>query len=152
MPEQTPSSNQDDAAGRVRLGPRVFVPESALTMRAVRSSGPGGQNVNRRSTKVELRIAVDDIPLMPAASARLRRLAGSRLAESGEIILTSDEHRTQKRNREACLERLRTLVIRALERPKPRIATKPSRGAVQRRLDEKKQRGQRKRDRGWRPD
>lgn len=151
MAEQ-PAQSAGAEPGRVRLGPRVFVPESALLFRAVRSSGPGGQNVNKRATKVALRIALADIPLTSAAAARLRRLAGARLTEQDELVITSDEHRTQKRNRDECLQRLRALVARALTRPKPRIPTKPSRGAVQRRIDEKKQRGQRKRDRGWRPD
>ncbi len=130
---------------RVRLGPSVFVQESALTFRAVRSAGPGGQNVNKRATKVELRVHVDAIPLERPARARLRRLAGSRLNDAGEIVIAADENRSQRRNRDAALARLRELVTRALVRPKPRKPTKPTRGSVERRIRQKKQRAEIKR-------
>lgn len=140
---------QEDAGGGggERLAPGVFVDPGALGFRAVRSTGPGGQNVNKRSTKVELRVELDAIPLDRGARARLRRLAGSRLNAAGEIVITSDEERSQKRNRSACLERLREMVARALVKPIPRKKTRPSRGSVERRLKAKRKRGEVKRTR-----
>ena len=144
MPGPTDPTTPDDAnpGAQLRLAPGVFVRESDLTFRAVRSTGPGGQNVNKRSTKVELRIHIDDIPLERGARTRLARLAAGRLTDAGEIIITADEERSQRRNREAALSRLREIVARALVRPKPRKPTRPTRGSVERRIQEKKQRGQ----------
>lgn len=146
-PIQPSAPDGDSQPGRTRLAPAVFVQDEALTFRAVRSSGPGGQNVNKRSTKIELRVALEAIPLDRGARSRLRRLAGSRLTDAGEIVIAADEERSQRRNREAALGRLREMVARALVRPKPRKKTKPSRGSVERRLKEKKQRGEIKRTR-----
>jgi len=136
----------------VRLAPDVVVPRRALTFSAVRSAGPGGQNVNRRATKVEMRIALEDLPLAEPALKRLRRLAGRRLVggvrgepTSGEIVIVSDEHRTQKRNREECVERLGDLVRRARVPPKPRKKTKPSKASQRRRVEEKRKRAETKR-------
>lgn len=140
---EKPESNP----GRIRLGAGVFVPESALSFRAVRSSGPGGQNVNKRSTKVELRVRVDDLGLNEDARRRLQRLAGSRLTADGELILTSEGERSQRRNREEALARLRELVVRACTRPKKRVATKPTRGSRERRLQSKRERGEKKESR-----
>lgn len=141
-----PGADQsEDHHGQVRLAPGVFVRDDDLTFRAVRSAGPGGQNVNKRSTKVELRIAIDAIPLDRGARTRLARLAASRLTDAGEIIITADEERSQRRNRDAALARLRELVARALVRPKPRKPTRPTRGSVERRIREKKQRAETKR-------
>lgn len=140
-----PSPGRDPAQpGQVRLGPGVFVPESDLNYAATRSSGPGGQNVNKRSTRVELRIAVDAIPLDPGARRRLVKLAGSQVVGDDELLITSQDERSQKRNKDACLMKLRELVIKALVRPKPRIRTKPGRGAIERRLREKREHAQKK--------
>lgn len=128
----------------VALAPGVRVPEAALHVAFVRSSGPGGQNVNKRSTKCQLRIALDAIPLGAAARARLAALAGASLTDAGEILIQDDTTRSAARNRDACMERLRDLIVRAMVAPKKRRPTRPSRGAVQRRIDEKKQRGEKK--------
>lgn len=135
----------EHAPGRVRLAPSVFVADADLTYRAVRAAGPGGQNVNKRSTKIELRIPLEAIPLDRGARARLKRLAGARLNAAGEIVIAADEERSQRRNREAALARLREIVVRALVRPKPRKPTKPSRGSIERRIREKKRRAEIKR-------
>lgn len=126
---------------RTRLGPGAWVEDADLLFTAVRSAGPGGQNVNKRSTKVELRVALAAIHLPADARVRLHRLGKTYLNADGELVLTCQTNRSQVRNKEGCVELLQDLVRRALVRPKVRKATKPSRGAVQRRIDAKKQRG-----------
>lgn len=146
-PEQPDPVGARTPEGGEDLAPGVRVPADALRWSFTRSAGPGGQNVNKRSTRAELRIALEAIPLAPDAQRRLARLAGSRLTDEGELIITNEETRSQRRNRDACLERLRELVVRALVKPKPRRKTKPSRGSVERRLEAKSQRSQIKRRR-----
>jgi len=144
----TPTPKQPDPSqqppGEIRLAAGVMVPESVLEFTFVSSSGPGGQNVNRRSTKARLRVRVEDLPLRPAAERRLRTLAGTMITDEGELILTCDTTRSQRANREECLDRLKELVARSLVAPKPRKKTKPTRGSVERRLKEKRIRSQRK--------
>ncbi|KIC23252.1 alternative ribosome rescue aminoacyl-tRNA hydrolase ArfB, partial [Leisingera sp. ANG-S3] len=109
----------------------------------------GGQNVNKVATAVELRFEAERSPaLAPPVKSRLKRLAGRRWTKDGAIILQCDETRSQQRNREIVRERLAELVRKALVAPKRRIATKPTRGSVRRRLDAKKQRGELKATRG----
>lgn len=157
---QPPSPDFDPTGGEA-IAPGVRVPAAALRFAFARSSGPGGQNVNKLSTKAELRIEVDAIPVSPRARARLRRLAGGKIvgtqtiideigrehAFGGELILTSDEHRSQSRNKSECLDRLRELIVAAMAEPKVRRATRPTRGSKERRLSEKKARGEIKRGR-----
>lgn len=135
-------------SGSMELAPGVVVPASAVAFSFVASGGPGGQNVNKRATKAELRVRVADLPIPGDARARLEELAGRRVSESGEIVIAADEHRSQGRNRAACLERLRELIVRAMVRPKRRRATRPSRGSVERRLEGKRARSVVKRGRG----
>lgn len=142
-PTNAPNPSSDPGTG-VPLAPGVRVPEAALGVAFVRSSGPGGQNVNKRATKCQLRIALDAIPLSEPARARLVALAGANLTDAGEILIQDDSTRSAARNRDACMDRLRELIVRAQITPKKRRPTKPSRGAVQRRIDEKKQRGEKK--------
>jgi len=137
----------NEQPGRIRLGPGVFIHESDLQFSATRASGPGGQNVNKRSTRVEMRIAIDAIPLDPGARRRLIKLAGSQVIGGEELLIASQDERSQKRNKDDCLQKLRELVVKALVRPKPRIRTKPGRGAIERRLTEKKQHAEKKRRR-----
>lgn len=132
----------------VEIAPGVRVPEAALRFSFVAASGPGGQNVNKRATKAVLRLAIADLPVSERVRARVTRLGkGWLVGEDGELVIAADEHRSQRRNREACMERLRELLIRAMARPKPRIATKPGRGAVERRLRAKREQSEKKRRR-----
>ena len=138
-------------SGSLELAPGVRVPASAATFTFSSSSGPGGQNVNKRATQAELRIRLADIPIHPDARDRLAALAGRRLTAGGELLITADEHRSQGQNRSACLDRLRELIVRAMVRPRKRRPTRPSRGSVERRLAAKRtdsQRKSRRRERG----
>ncbi len=128
--------------GSLELAPGVVVLASLVSITFAGSRGPGGQNVNKRSTRAVLRISVADIPVREPVRARLRTLAGSRLTESDEVVISSDEHKSQRRNRDECLKRLRELIIEARHVPRKRVATRPTRGSVRRRLDEKKRRGE----------
>jgi ribosome-associated protein len=133
----------------IELAPGVRVPSDAVQFRFIRASGPGGQNVNKVSSACEVRITLTSVAarLTPGAVERLTGLLGSRLTQAGEIVIVSDEHRTQERNREAVLERLRDMLVRARVEPKRRKKTKPSYGAKQRRLQGKKLRSEVKRGR-----
>jgi len=132
----------------LQLNSRTSIPEEELRLTFVRSSGPGGQNVNKVNTKAALRWAATRNESLPEAW-RNRFLAefAHRITNSGDIILTCDRHRDQTQNREAALARLRAMLLSVARPPKRRKPTKPSRAAKQRRLDEKKRRGETKRQR-----
>lgn len=146
-PPDQPAETDTTGSGSIELAPGVVVAASTVRVSYSSSSGPGGQNVNRRATRAQLRLAVEELPVSPAVRRRLVGIAKSHLTSEGELLITSDEHRSQRRNRGACLDRLRLMLIQALRPPVIRRPTRPTRGSIERRLDAKRQRGQTKRRR-----
>ncbi|MEM1164326.1 MAG: alternative ribosome rescue aminoacyl-tRNA hydrolase ArfB [Pseudomonadota bacterium] len=127
----------------------ISIAEWEVTETFSRASGPGGQNVNQVASAVTLRFEAERSPnLPPDLKARLRRLAGQRWTVDGALVLRAERHRSQARNREDAMERLLDLIRKAAERPKRRIATRPSLAAKRRRMDAKTRRGTVKQLRG----
>ena len=131
------------------IRPGLEIPDSELEAAFIRSAGPGGQNVNKVASAVQLRFALDrNVSLREDVKTRLRALAGQRLTDAGEILITARSHRSQEQNRREAEDRLRELVLRALVVPKKRVATKPSRASKERRLESKNRSQRTKRLRG----
>jgi ribosome-associated protein len=124
----------------LRIARDLSIDENDLDISFVRASGPGGQNVNKLSTAVQLRFATRRITLPEDASLRLARLAGQRMTKDGVIVIHAQRFRTQERNRSDAIERLVEMLREAMIRPVPRRATRPTLGSKKRRLDGKKRR------------
>jgi ribosome-associated protein len=136
----------------IPVTPFISIDEDELSETFIRSAGPGGQNVNKVATAVQLRFDVRNSPSLPDdVKARLERLAGRRLTLDGVLVIMAHRHRTQERNREDARTRLVELIRQATERPKPRRPTRPTLGSKKRRLEAKSQRSEVKRNRGSKP-
>jgi ribosome-associated protein len=136
----------------IRVTAKINIDGREIAESFVRASGPGGQNVNKLSTAVQLRFDVRHSPsLPPDVRARLQRLAGARLTREGVLVITAQRHRTQARNRQDALDRLIDLIRRAAVPPVPRRPTKPTRASRERRVESKKHRAGIKRLRRAKP-
>jgi len=126
----------------IRINARIAIEDREVDESFVRASGPGGQNVNKLSTAVQLRFDVRGSPSLPGdVKSRLERLAGTRLTRDGVLVIIAQQHRTQARNREDALDRLIDLIRRSAIAPTPRRPTKPTRASRERRIESKKRRG-----------
>jgi ribosome-associated protein len=125
----------------IRVTDTISIDDSELSETFVRASGPGGQNVNKLSTAVQLRFDVRHSPSLPNdVAVRLMRIAGSRMTKDGVLVITAQQHRTQERNRADARERLFAMIREAAVAPVPRRPTKPTRASKQRRIESKKRR------------
>ena len=137
----------------IRINEKIAIDENEIEERFIRASGPGGQNVNKLASAVQLRFDVRHSRSLPHdVRARLERLSGKRLSKNGVLVITARRHRTQERNRRDALDRLITLIQRAAVPPVARRATKPTAGSRERRLESKKRRGSLKGQRQARPE
>jgi len=133
----------------VNLAPDIVIPDEELEWKFIRSSGPGGQNVNKVASAVQLRFLLARNATLPVSVRnRLRRLAGQKLIDDGSILIKAMSERSQDQNRRAALERLEKLIRAAMVEPKIRKKTRPTKGSKERRIESKKRRGATKQGRG----
>jgi len=136
----------------IRVTDRISLRDDEIELDFVRASGPGGQNVNKVATAVQLRFDAAGSPSLPEdVRRRLLRLAGRRATDEGVIVIDARRHRTQERNRQDAVDRLVELIVRAAHTPKPRRRTRPTGASRRRRVDDKKRRGALKRQRSDKP-
>lgn len=128
----------------MRISPKLYLSDSEVELRAIRSQGAGGQNVNKVSSAIHLRFDIAASSLPEKYKQRLLTLQDHRITRQGIVVIKAQQHRTRERNRADALERLCKLVQSVMTEPKKRIASRPSRAAKQKRLDEKTRRGQTK--------
>jgi len=132
----------------IEITPAIQIDEQDLEFTFIHSNGPGGQNVNKVSSAVQLRFNVRETPSLPVeVKQRLVRLAGRRMTSDEILIIEARQYRSQEKNRQAAQERLIRLIQQAVEPPKPRYKTKPTRASITRRLESKRKRGEIKRNR-----
>ena len=117
------------------------IPQDAYEFRFVKAQGPGGQHVNKTNTAVELRVYVNKLGLPAFADRQIREHQRNRINSEGVLVIQAEQYRSQQRNRDASLDRLQDMIVKAMLRPKKRIATRPSKAQKKRRVDNKKRRG-----------
>jgi ribosome-associated protein len=130
------------------ISPQITIPDEQLEWSFARSSGPGGQNVNKVNSKATLRWLPPENVMSGAAFSRFRKLADRYFTTEGEIVIQSQEFRDQAKNMESCREKLRHLMLAALTTPKRRVPTKPSKSSKRRRMDDKRKQSDKKKFRG----
>ena len=138
--------------GKIWVTDQIAIDESEVQIDFVRASGPGGQNVNKVASKAQLRFSIESESLPGDVRARLAQIAGGQITESGILIIEAQRFRSQEQNRLEALQRLAALIRRAAQKPKPRKRTRPTAASQQRRLAEKRRRGQIKQMRRSAPD
>ncbi len=136
----------------IEITPSLSIDENEIQLDFIRSSGPGGQNVNKVATAAQLRFDAAHSPSLPEdVRSRVKALAGSRMTSEGIIVIDAHQYRTQEQNRADAIQRLVALIRQAAKKPKPRVNTRPSIAAKARRVDEKRRRGEIKQFRRYKP-